>query len=1451
MSEFVNIHARKLRDLVVPNDLGTDLTIFKKCKVPVGFLPDGFKNCEALELGQITAIFLHEADEVLQAAQDKFDAEAKVLSDKVATVDGKVSLLDRNISAEKTRAMAAEQGLDNKINAISLSGNKGYVTYAAMDADKANIANNSKVTVFNDPDPSNNGEWLYSGGTFTKSSSDIVTLASQMINEKVMDPFYTRQSTRFIAPYYEKKPEEALLYFKPYASPNSDICFMIYPDRFGVTEITLTQFYEDMLSQLSVEDYKVTSPSGVTDCIIIRNDTALYFNVKTKKFIIGSAIGLGDMHDCILLIHNIYKEIGLGAEQATIYDNLNRNSQRNYFNYAFQRGVNIFDKERVELGMYYDYTGGWKGKTGSGFAAAGPFEIDANTKYRISTTHNQQYALFDANMNYISGQATTRPNFEINTPANAKYLGITVEVTELDTLMITKFDEFPKNYIPFVLRSKKLQADASQVVGIDTVVKDTLGAYVVNILDKSKLLQGYYINYGDGQLYESENFSVAGPYEIKPNTEYQFSNNYGQQFVYLDKYGKYISGVANVSPSFKTVTPSNAKYIRLTVDKGLENSLVVAESSLFPKEYEPYGLRFKDFFVEAKQLPELYSFIANALALEPINIIDQKLVMNDAYVNYLNGEIGGVVGYYAAGPYEVSPSTEYSVTPAYDQQFAFFDENMAYISGQANTGIGKSFKTPANAKYVKFTVKKADLATLVVAKKAVYPFEYLSNDIRIANNLRLYSSQVLDLPEVLDDFIGAETVNIVDTSKIVDNAYVMYENGDLGFNPDYYAAGPYEVSPSTVYKTSSNFYQQFAFFDENMTYISGQSLPASDFTFSTPSNAKYIKLTILKTILNTVVVAKRENFPSSYVPNKVKLAHNLMIKGSSVNRTEVWVSPDLNETDTKFKFKGPNAVQLALNSITDATENNRYVIKAKKGIYKVDKAVDFIGYLGYPAMIEMKDHVDIEGQGENNTIFWAELPYDDAAIGPSADGNTYPRLQYQTIYHYAKDAHVKDLTFIAQNLRYTLHQDNPRGANATHNYHNVGFVYKGDKGAINPLGIGTWEGEETYLYGGRAHSDVGHPFACHNNIQFNVPSGWFFEDFNFSSITNKYGILMQSDGSLLQDKLKLSGCSFGGVAYMLAYVDIWLTGNTTLNRDSFNHAEWHVYGHGNEPFLFENLVSTGLCLRFKSNTVGEGKTIRFDTTSSAFATLIKNNQSNADAAIYVDSREYIDGYITQDGSLGLPAIAFGCKDLTDGAYLYDGGVKYTSLSVRLGDCRTENKQLKLTVDGVVNTINFNQDFTGMSNQSILNIINSQLTNAVADLYVYGRDYYPTITDVSESVYNWKTESGAVQEYIPKGSIVTKRGGYVRKANGNDKVYGVALDDIPVMSLNSVGVRKGQGRVMKRGYIFADLNKPHFVLADNQQPAVGTRFSVNNGQLVTDANGKISVDIDAGVVSINC
>ena len=181
----------------------------------------------------------------------------------------------------------------------------------------------------------------------------------------------------------------------------------------------------------------------------------------------------------------------------------------------------------------------------------------------------------------------------------------------------------------------------------------------------------------------------------------------------------------------------------------------------------------------------------------------------------------------------------------------------------------------------------------------------------------------------------------------------------------------------------------------------------------------------------------------------------------------------------------------------------------------------------------------------------------------------------------------------------------------------------------------------------------------------------------------------------------------------------------------------------------------------------------------------------------------------------------------------------------MGDCSTSNKSLGVIINGIPNTVTFNKDYRSMTNTQIIAEINTQLSGASADLYVYGRDYYAEMTDVTETVYN----TGST--FIRKGSVVSKSLGSVRLAQEGDKIYGVALDDIPVQQTTAEGMKKGEGRVLKRGYIYTNQNKAHYALADNQAPAIGTKFNVLNGQLVTDANGKISVDIDDAVISINC
>lgn len=825
-------------------------------------------------------------------------------------------------------------------------------------------------------------------------------------------------------------------------------------------------------------------------------------------------------------------------------------------------------------------------------------------------------------------------------------------------------------------------------------------------------------------------------------------------------------------------------------------------------------------------------------AYRGVNIADLSTAQIGFYVLQTDGSIQVNPEYLATDYLEVEGGVEYQTDARYIFQFAFYDADKVYISGLLKPDAEHKFVTPSNAKYIRMSISNLAFYTdgFTVAKSSEYPLSYEEYEINM-QSLKINTNQIHDFTDSVESVLDVQRINIIDKANAQVGKYVYHGDGSFGINADFYAAGLYPVKPSTVHQVSSFYTQQFAFYDANKVYISGLLSADAEHKFVTPSNAAYIAFSIPKEQIDSIVVAEAANFPSSYVPHSVKTIDGLVI-GNSV--AEIIVSSDTS--DTTAAFTGKNAIQLALDSITDASEQNRYRIIAK-GIFKVDKASDYIGYRGYPSMILAKDNVEIVGDG--NTVVSAELPYDDAEIGLSVDGGNYPRIQYQTLYTYASNALIQAIKFIAKNIRYAIHLDNSGGANKRHDFKDVSFIFKGDKGSQQALGVGTSSGEETYFEGGEFHSDVGTPFYCHNNSKFLKPSLMSFNGCTFSSNVSKNAILLQSDGSLVKDKIELVGCSFGGSAYVIQYGELWLKKNTAGKYDSFDHAEWKFTGFSNAPFLFENVVG-GASLHFQTTAKGVGNSIRFDTTSSAYSLLIKNNQANTDVSLYTDNRDYVDGYIVQDGSVDLSALAWGCKDLSESAGAYDSGVVYTSLGKRLGDCSSTNKVLNVIVNGVTNTITFNKDYTGMSNAAILAEINAALSGAIASLNTYGRDYYPMISDVTEVVYN------TTATYIPKGSVVAKDGGSVRLAQAGDKIYGVALDDIPVLQTTSEGVKKGQGRVLKRGYIYSNPSKTHFVKANVHVPAVGTKFSVVNGELVNDyVNGTVSVDIDTGVVSINC
>ena len=67
--------------------------------------------------------------------------------------------------------------LDSAIDALANGTARAYLTYAALDADKATLPTNSFARVTNDPNPANNWLWQWNGTVLTKSDRDDLAVA--------------------------------------------------------------------------------------------------------------------------------------------------------------------------------------------------------------------------------------------------------------------------------------------------------------------------------------------------------------------------------------------------------------------------------------------------------------------------------------------------------------------------------------------------------------------------------------------------------------------------------------------------------------------------------------------------------------------------------------------------------------------------------------------------------------------------------------------------------------------------------------------------------------------------------------------------------------------------------------------------------------------------------------------------------------------------------------------------------------------------------------------------------------------------------------------------------------------------------------------------------------------------------------------------------------------------
>ena len=360
---------------------------------------------------------------------------------------------------------------------------------------------------------------------------------------------------------------------------------------------------------------------------------------------------------------------------------------------------------------------------------------------------------------------------------------------------------------------------------------------------------------------------------------------------------------------------------------------------------------------------------APVIGIKSKNLFNKETVTTGYYVDYTTGKLLSNDSYSASEFIMVESNTQYCKNTTH--QFAFYDVNKTYISG-INTD--KVFTTPSNCRYVRLSVKDSTLNSLQFEKGSVQSdyvdFNYNLLDINTVPNKSITKEKLAFSTVELE-----KSKNLFNKETVTTGYYVDYRTGKLLSNDSYSASDYIEVESDTIYsKVTTN---QFAFYDVNKTYISGIN---TDKVFTTPSNCKFIRISVKNESLDSEMLVENDNVGTyesfgSFIPKD--LLPQEILKDNIEYTNFVIVSKDNPQLDT---------INKALNNLKGVDSvDNPCVILVMPGVYE-------------ESLILAYRYISIIGVDKDTCIITNKL-------------NDY----YNPPVDLTPNSHLKNLTIIADN----------------------------------------------------------------------------------------------------------------------------------------------------------------------------------------------------------------------------------------------------------------------------------------------------------------------------------------------------------------------------------------------------------------------------------------------------
>jgi len=515
-------------------------------------------------------------------------------------------------------------------------------------------------------------------------------------------------------------------------------------------------------------------------------------------------------------------------------------------------------------------------------------------------------------------------------------------------------------------------------------------------------------------------------------------------------------------------------------------------------------------------------------------------------------------------------------------------------------------------------------------------------------------------------------------------------------------------------------------------------------------------------------------------------------------------------------FNGNNAIQDAIDSITDASETNQYIIDPK-GYFVAYLPEHYTGTFSVlKSFIQLKPWVHLISKNRNDCVIHCTLA--------NNLGAEFPYALYQAFNHNVENSRVEGVDVQVSNIRYAVHID---GNNVNYK---IPFRYckiwnKGNTGdatnwgSPSPFGIGMSSGMQLLIEDCEVKG-IDYALYAHTNNTFSEPSEIKFKRCKIITTNSQNNIIMyvQPLGSGCSDRFIVEDCQVdeGGIDIRSTP---WFPEELVNQRA--DHAEYEIILPCMNPRPVTNSFLSGRGLRIKSKSTGAGSIVTIDPTSSAFDLIIGNSLV---AVNFINryNRNQVYDYQYKYGGNGLSGYAIGTLDI--GQYQVGASVnKYIgALGKRLGNCSVVNKTLTVSVDGISYNIVFNKNYNGTAETIAPTYSNAQIIAeivaviggvATVDEYCVGQDYYPQFKGVTNMV------NGDTSEVLAGMGIVFTSLKIFRKAlNSDGRIDGICLDD------GRVG---DECRIITEGQIWS--------------MASGERFSVKESSVTTRAIG-----VEAGI-----